>query len=236
MLYIYSKTWPGSRPYATLKRCVSPPAPRRRQGRSPPSSRPSPGPAWCCPAGSPNGAPAAVTATAPAAPTRPGCTARTGSGPARSPPRPSAAGSAPTSSTTTRPGSTTTGGCASCSPGSRPSAPPPSTPTRAGSAPPRQPRPIPPHNSAGTARLTCGRHRDHAANAQLTPKREDLSRTRVYLDGREYGWFAWPEQAEAAARELREAGHDAETGMVSICKKLKPEEQRQRTMDGGIYR
>jgi len=62
------------------------------------------------------------------------------------------------------------------------------------------------------------------------------SRTRVYLDGREYGWFAWPEQAEAAARELREAGHDAVTGMVSICKKLTPEEQRQIEIDAGMYR
>src|SRR5712691_804150 len=178
MLYIYSKAWPGSRTYATLKQCVSPPATRPRPGRSPPSSPPSPGPAWCYPARSPNGAPAAATATAPATPTHPGCTARTGSGPARSPPRPSAAGSAPASTTTTRPGSTTTGGCANCLPGSRPSAPPPSKPTRGGSARPGKPQQIParpPHNTVDAARLTCGKASRQLASSQLSAKCEDLS-------------------------------------------------------------
>src|SRR5258708_621958 len=177
MLYIYSKTWPGSRTYATLMQCVSPPATRPRPGRSPPSSRPSPAPAWCCPARSPNGAPAAATATAHATPTRRACTAPTGNGPAKSPPGPSAAGSALTSAMTTRPGSTTTGGSGTCSPGSKHSEPPPSKPTRAGSADPR-PLPIPArpaHNTVATARLTRGRHPDHATNGQLTPKCEDLT-------------------------------------------------------------
>jgi hypothetical protein len=30
----------------------------------------------------------------------------------------------------------------------------------------------------GTARLTRGRHPDHATNAQLTPKREDLTQVK----------------------------------------------------------
>src|SRR6266700_3329682 len=35
----------------------------------------------------------------------------------------------------------------------------------------------PPHNTVGTARLTCGRHPNLATNAQLSPKREDLTST-----------------------------------------------------------
>ena len=115
---------------------------------------------------------------APATPTRPGCTAPTGNGPARSPPGPSAAGSAPASSTTTRPGSTTTGGCATCSPSSKPPEPPPSKPTPAGStrtAPPPAIPDTPPHNTVSAARLTRGQPRDQPLFAQLRAKREDLT-------------------------------------------------------------
>src|SRR5260221_8314611 len=115
---------------------------------------------------------------APAGPTRPACTARTGSGPARSPPEPSAAGSAPPSARTTRPGSTTTGGSASYSPGSKPSAPPPSKPTPAGSASPEPHTPAPgrsPHNTVAAARLTCGQPRDQPPFPQVTAKCEDLT-------------------------------------------------------------
>src|SRR5438876_9675886 len=126
-----------------------------------------------------SGAPAAAAATAAATPTRPACTARTGSGPARSPRRPSAAGSAPNSTATTRPGSTTTGGCTNCSPGLRPSAPPPSTLTPAGNARqadwPAEPEQKSPDN-VGSARLTCGQPPSRRPSAQVSPKREDLTR------------------------------------------------------------
>ncbi len=56
----------------------------------------------------------------------------------------------------------------------------------------------------------------------------------VYLDGREHGWFAWPEQAAAVARDLREAGHDATTGMIIICKKLTPQEHRQIDIEAAL--
>jgi hypothetical protein len=111
-----------------------------------------------------------------ATPTRPACTAPTGSGPARSPPRPSAAGSAPTSTMTTRPGSTTTADCANCSPGSRPWAPP-STPIPAGNARhpgrPAQPGLKSPH-SVGSTRLTCGQPPSQGPFSQASPKRDAM--------------------------------------------------------------
>ncbi len=152
---------------------------RPKPARSPPNWPPSPAPAWCCPAPSPSGAPAAAGTAAPAAPTRLGCTARTGSEPARSPPAASAAGSAPASARTTRPGSTTTGGCATCSPGSRNSVPPPSTPTLDGSATPGPAHAAPgkpARNSAATTRLTCRQPRHHPLFPQVTAEREDLTR------------------------------------------------------------
>jgi hypothetical protein len=56
----------------------------------------------------------------------------------------------------------------------------------------------------------------------------------VHLNGREYGWFAWPEHAAAVARDPREAAYDATTGMIIICKKLTPEEQRQIEIEAAL--